>query len=96
MRAPLTTRAIEAALEGLPGWRHADEKLQREYKLPSFEAAVAFIVRIGFLAAAKDHHPEIWNVYSTVRIALNTHDAGGRVTAMDVELARAIEAVSGS
>jgi 4a-hydroxytetrahydrobiopterin dehydratase len=37
------------------------------------------------------HHPELENVYNTVSIALTTHDAGGQVTEMDVELASKIE-----
>jgi len=57
---------------------------------------MAFIVLIGFEAESANHHPELYNVYSTVRIALNTHDAGGKVTQKDVDLARAIEGVSAS
>ncbi|WP_257721219.1 4a-hydroxytetrahydrobiopterin dehydratase [Pseudohongiella spirulinae] len=33
-----------------------------------------------------NHHPEWSNVYNTVRIQLQTHDAGG-VTHKDIELA---------
>ncbi len=94
MTEALTKDAIVQALGELPGWRFEDDALRREYRFGSFAEAVSFIVRIGFAAEKKDHHPEIWNVYSTVRIALNTHDAGGRVTAKDVELARIIEGVS--
>lgn len=35
------------------------------------------------------------NVYKTVAVRLNTHDAGGKVTALDVELARRLEKVGG-
>jgi 4a-hydroxytetrahydrobiopterin dehydratase len=35
------------------------------------------------------------NVYKTVAVRLCTHDAGGKVTAKDVELARRMEKVAG-
>ena len=41
----------------------------------------------------RNHHPEIFNVYGKVEITLRTHDAGNRVTALDLSLARAIEAL---
>lgn len=94
MPEPLPHDAIQAALADLPGWSFADDKLTKTYKLADFREALAFIVRIGLEAEAVNHHPELFNVYSTVTIALNTHDAGGKVTGKDVDLARAIEGLS--
>jgi 4a-hydroxytetrahydrobiopterin dehydratase len=37
-----------------------------------------------------DHHPEWSNVYNSVTIRLNTHDANG-ITRMDIDLAQAID-----
>ena len=93
-RTPLTSPEVEDALAGLPGWRHEDEALKKTFRLGDFREAVSFIVRLAFEAEALDHHPNLHNVYNTVDIALTTHDAGNRVTAMDVKLARAIEAFS--
>ena len=56
-----------------------------------FREAMSFLVRISFEAEQRNHHPEIYNVYKTVELALTTHDAGNKVTALDVELAAAIE-----
>ncbi len=78
---------MEKALAGLPGWTHEGDALTREFVFPSFRDALAWMVRAGFEAEALDHHPEWTNVYRTVRVRLNTHSAGGRVTALDVELA---------
>ena len=94
MPEPLSNDAIQAALADLPGWSFADDKLTRTYKLADFREALAFIVRIGLEAETANHHPELFNVYSTVTIALNTHDAGSKVTQKDVELARAIEGIA--
>ena len=86
--------AIEAALGELRGWRRDGDSLVREYRFGSFREAVSFIVRIAFAAEAANHHPELWNVYSTVRLRLNTHDAGNKVTARDLNLAREIESIA--
>ena len=94
MTTPLSDDQIQDALQGLAGWSRDGDTLQREFKFGSFREAVSFIVRIAFAAEAANHHPELWNVYSTVRIRLNTHDAGDRITQKDVDLAAAIDAIS--
>jgi 4a-hydroxytetrahydrobiopterin dehydratase len=96
MAAPLTPAEIEDALASLPAWRCEGDALRREYRFNDFKEALSFIVRIGLHAEELGHHPEIFNVYSTVRIALNTHDAGGKVTERDVRLAKIIEDVNWS
>ncbi len=90
-REPLSDADIEDALSDLDGWTHADNKLQKTFEFANFRAAISFIVRLSFYAEEMMHHPELENVYSTVSVALTTHDAGGKVTEMDVELASKIE-----
>jgi 4a-hydroxytetrahydrobiopterin dehydratase len=90
-REPLTEEAVRQALAELPGWRFEGDALRRDFDFGSFREAVAFIVRIAFEAEQRDHHPHISNVYGRVELALTTHDAGDRVTAKDVDLARAID-----
>lgn len=96
MAKPLTPEEIVSALKGLPAWSFADDALAKEFKFGGFREAMAFMVRVGFEAEAMNHHPEWTNVYNRVAIRLNTHDAGGKVTAKDVELAKKIEAVAGT
>jgi len=91
---PLTPAEITAALSALPGWTLAGDALAREFKFGSFKEALAFMVRVGSEAEAMDHHPDWTNVYNRVAIRLNTHDAGGKVTAKDVGLAQKIQALS--
>ena len=90
-REPLSDDAIEQALADLDGWRHDDDKLKKTFELSDFRAAISFIVRLSFYAEEMNHHPELENVYNTVSIALTTHDAGNKVTQMDVDLAKKIE-----
>ncbi len=94
MSTPLDTAAIETALATLPGWAFERDALAKSFKFDSFRAAMSFMVRVGFEAEAMDHHPEWTNVYNRVAIRLNTHDAGGKVTAKDVELAQRIQKIS--
>jgi len=93
MSKPLTPDQITAALADLPGWAFADDKIGKTYTLKNFREALAFIVRIGIEAETRDHHPELFNVYNRVEIHVNTHDAGGKVTQKDIDLATAIEAI---
>ena len=94
MREPLSAEAIGAALKDLPGWTYENGRLRKTYKLKDFREAVSFIVRLGFEAEALDHHPELTNVYNSVSLALATHDAGDKVTEMDLKLAKAVERIS--
>ena len=68
------------------GWTEVDGALQRTFELPSFTAALEFVNRVGALAEAEDHHPDIAISYRTVTIRCWTHTAGG-VTDRDRELA---------
>lgn len=87
--ARLTDTEIEAALGGLEGWQRDGDSIVREFKLKDFVAALGLIAQIGVLAERANHHPELRNVYNTVRVALSTHDEGG-VTEKDLDLAREI------
>lgn len=90
-REPLSESEIYDALDDLPGWTYKDDKIQKTYEFSHFREAISFIVRMSYHAEEMMHHPELENVYNTVSIALTTHDAGGKVTEMDIELASEIE-----
>ena len=92
-RTALSTEELRQALLSLPGWRHEQDSLVRVIEHRTFRDAMAFLVRIAFEAEMLGHHPEIANVYGRVELRLRTHDAGNRVTALDVSLATAIDAV---
>lgn len=93
-RKALTPSEVQAGLTDLDGWSYEDDKLHRTYEFGSFREAVSFLMRIAFEAEDLNHHPELFNVYSTVRIALTTHDAGNKVSPIDLELARRIEKIA--
>jgi 4a-hydroxytetrahydrobiopterin dehydratase len=93
MAKPLSGEEINKALSDLDGWSHEEDKLKKEFSFDNFRDAMAFITRIAFEAEEQVHHPEIFNVYNTVNIALSTHDAGGKVTDKDLKLANSIESL---
>lgn len=92
-RQPLSQSEIDAALVGLSGWKLERDALAKEFKFADFKQAMAFMQAVGLQAEAMDHHPEWTNVYNRVAIRLNTHSAGGKVTELDVKLAKKIESV---
>jgi 4a-hydroxytetrahydrobiopterin dehydratase len=88
----LTEAQLQESLAALDGWELKDGKLHKTYKFADFSQAWGFMSRAALIAEKMDHHPEWFNVYSTVRVDLNTHDAGG-ITRLDVELAQKMDAL---
>ena len=86
----------DAALARLPAWRLREDGLaiERELRFTDFGEAFGFMTRVAITADKADHHPEWSNVYNRVVITLTTHDAGG-LSARDVALAEAIDAMAG-
>ncbi len=93
MATPLTSDELQSALETLDGWSYEDDKIKKDFTFKNFREAVAFITRIAFEAEEQVHHPELFNVYNKVSIALSTHDADGKVTEKDIKLANTIESL---
>ena len=91
--SPLSKDEIKRALGELAGWSFEGDQLKKSFKFDDFRSAVGFIVRIAFEAEELNHHPEMKNVYNQVDISLNTHDAGGKVTQLDVDLAKRIDRI---
>lgn len=94
MATALTAEEIQEALGTLAGWSRAGDALAKTFRFGSFREAFSFMTRVAFEAEALDHHPEWTNVYDRVSVRLSTHDAGGKITARDVELARKIQQIS--
>ncbi len=91
-RKLLSDGEIRERLPGVPRWALEDRALSRTWTFDDFPQALAFINRVGELAEAADHHPDIHNSWATVRLSLTTHDAGG-LTDRDFDLARKIDAL---
>ena len=68
------------------GWSEVDGALERTFQLESFVQALAFVNRVGELAEAENHHPDIAIHYNRVTLRWWTHTAGG-ITDRDRDLA---------
>ena len=85
-----------AALAELSGWSEVDRRdaIQKTFRFADFNNAFGFMTRVALVAEQLNHHPEWFNVYSTVRVDLTTHDAGG-LSSLDFELAAQMNAFAG-
>lgn len=93
-RKKLEGDTLRDAVQALPDWTTQDDKLFREFKFADFNEAFGFMTRAALIAEQMDHHPEWFNVYSTVSVHLTTHDAGG-ITELDTVLASAMDRIAG-
>ena len=89
----LTNDELTQQLKMLPEWKFENDALIRTITVGDFREAMQLLLAIGFEAEALQHHPELTNVYNRVSIRLTTHDAGDKVTALDIALAQAIDAL---
>ena len=96
MAERLSAEARKSALQGLSGWSEVPgrEAIAKTFTFKDFNEAFGFMSRVALVAEKRDHHPEWKNVYRTVEVVLATHDAGG-VTALDIDLAKAMNAIAG-
>ncbi|MGP4031407.1 4a-hydroxytetrahydrobiopterin dehydratase [Pseudarthrobacter sp. 1C304] len=90
----LTESQIDAALAGLPDWRHSLGALATVYKAPTAAAALELIAAVGRLAEEQNHHPDLDWRYRRVFLRYSSHDAGGKVTRRDVAAATAAAAAA--
>jgi len=91
MAEKLSDEQIQSHLQARSGWKvNEDGKLEKLFTFGDFTEAFSFLSAVAIEAEKLNHHPEIHNVYSKVRIELTTHDAGG-LTELDFKLAEKID-----
>lgn len=88
----MTESQITAKLREVPKWTRKEDYIERRWEFEDFPQALAFINKVGELAEAMDHHPDIYNSWNKVRLRLTTHDRDG-LTGLDFELAAKIDAL---
>ena len=88
----LSEQEIEKHLEEIAGWEYVDGAIETSFEFKNFKEAFSVMTRIAFECEAQGHHPDWSNVYNSLNIRLNTHDADG-VTEKDFKLAKSIEAI---
>ena len=89
----LSDEAIAEALEGLD-WSRDGNAIVKTTRRKDFAAALAWVNRVGELAEARNHHPDIAISWNKVTLTLSTHDAGG-LTQAELDLAAEIDRLDG-
>ncbi len=91
-RVLLSDAEIAARLAEIPEWTRIGQAIERTWTFKAFPQALAFINRVGKLAEAANHHPDIHNSWNRVTLRLTTHDRGG-LTNLDFDLANKIDRI---
>ncbi|MFD3682189.1 4a-hydroxytetrahydrobiopterin dehydratase [Streptomyces sp. NPDC058613] len=91
---PLSQKEIEDRLRELPGWTFEDDRIIRTYRLGTHSAASALVAHIASVQDELNHHSDLTLGYDTVRVSVNSHDAGGAVTETDFALAQRVESLA--
>ena len=89
----LAPAAVDEALEerGLR-WCRDGNTLVKEVDRGDFAGALAYVNRVGALAEAANHHPDVDIRWKKVTLRLSTHSAGG-LTERDLALAAQVDAL---
>src|SRR6185436_17665725 len=73
------------------GWEVVNEHhLEKEYKFKDFREALDFTNKVGELAEAQGHHPDIYLTWGKVKVQIWTHKIDG-LTESDFVLAAKID-----
>jgi 4a-hydroxytetrahydrobiopterin dehydratase len=89
----LAHAAVDAALEARSlRWTRDGDELVKETDRGDFAGALDYVNRVGALAEAANHHPDVDIRWKLVVLRLSTHSAGG-LTELDLALAAQIDAL---
>ena len=91
-RKVLDRQALAAEVGSLNDWKAEGTVLKKALKFENFAAALGYVNRVGELAEAADHHPDISFGWGYAEISLTTHDRGG-ITDVDIALAKKIDSL---
>lgn len=89
----LSDAAITEALTMLDGWKRDGDKLVKTFETGTYPQGLAFATAAGMVADGMNHHPDIIIGWKKVTIEFTTHDAGHKISQMDVNAAKSINAI---
>ena len=93
---PMDGEQIREHLTALPQWELVEggKLIRRKYKFKDFVTAMAFLQKVGDLAEAEGHHPDLHLTgYRMAAVELTTHAIGG-LSENDFIVAAKIDALS--
>ena len=88
---PMDAREAERYLAQVEGWGlHDHRRISRTFVFPDFAAALDFANRVGEIAEAEGHHPDLLVAWGRVEVTVWTHKING-LTESDFILAAKID-----
>lgn len=89
---PLTPEQVAPLLAQLEGWKVVENHyLEKSYDLADFAQALDLVNRIGAVAEAQGHHPDLFLTWGRVDVSIWTHKIDG-LTESDFILAAKCDA----
>jgi 4a-hydroxytetrahydrobiopterin dehydratase len=88
----LSNDQINTRLATIPYWEFSNGQIAREFKFEAFLDGIEFVRKVADIAEHLDHHPDMDVRYTSVRVAVSSHDVGG-ITERDFRLATRINAL---
>ena len=85
----LSNSEVKEKLKEINGWKLKGNRIEKVYRFKQYMDGIAFVNKLAELAEKEEHHPDIEIIYTTVTVALTTHDAGG-ITNYDIRMAKKI------
>ncbi|OGI76507.1 hypothetical protein A3C57_01440 [Candidatus Nomurabacteria bacterium RIFCSPHIGHO2_02_FULL_33_12] len=76
---PIDKVSAEILIQKIPNWTLPDDikSIYREFKFTNFKQALDFTNKVGLIAEAEGHHPDIELSWGKVGIKLSTHAIDG-------------------
>ena len=88
----MTAEEVESRTASTRDWRLNDETLFKRFEFANFAESLAFVNKVGEIAEAADHHPDITFGWGYAEVRTTTHDRGG-VTDVDFDLVDKIDRI---
>jgi 4a-hydroxytetrahydrobiopterin dehydratase len=92
-RKKMTTDEIETAIGSTKKWSMDGDSLLKRFEFENFAQSLSFVNKVGEIAEAADHHPDITFGWGYAEVRTTTHDRGG-VTDVDFALVEKIDGLS--
>ncbi len=91
-RKKMTAAEVESGVASTNDWRLDNDFLFKRFEFANFAESLAFVNRVGEIAEAADHHPDITFGWGYAELRTTTHDRDG-VTDVDFALVKKIDSL---
>jgi 4a-hydroxytetrahydrobiopterin dehydratase len=74
----------------LSDWTFDNNSLNAKFKLNSFRQVILLVNLVAIEAEVLNHHPTYTHSFKNIEFSITTHDAGNKVTNLDILMAKYI------